>query len=321
MIHVEGGGRKLCGWKIPEAEVKVTTMQCFPLSLLSCHVSPERKGDLEPSSAFSNWIVISFWISGWEGGARWRGWMKTESRRETSTTENERKTEAQLMWATERVQQQRPHTVIVLSPGWICWNARSGTHNRGGTGANNAGFSSENKSKRQTDSSRKLQHHLAAHSARFPLNETPYFLAALLKRRPFKTHCHLCFQSSCRMSEVAAVFEGHLIIRVKRLQGHKQSLFKFRHLVEAHSSYFCPVNWDFWTTSSSLPFTNMNSASGWIKAQTAIMLNMGLRNLPSPWECVALCPLLSTVLNLWIFKIYPTSFIKCSLHFIWSPRF
>lgn len=298
MIHVEGGGWVSAENSVAEKSLKRKWKwpQCsvFPSASYRVMFHPNEKGTLKhlPLS-----LIGESFPFGFQGEREGRADVVEWKLRAEDKPLLPRGSEKQRPRWCERpnTYSSKDLTLLLCWAGWICWNARSGTHNRGGAGANNAGFSSENKSKRQTDSSRKLQHHLAAHSARFPLNETPHFLATLLKKRPFKTHCHLCFQSSCRMSEVAAAFEGHLIIRVKRLQGHKQSLFRFRHLVEAHSSYFCPVNWDFWTTSPSLPLANMNSASGWIKAQTTIMLNMELRNLPSAQECVAHCPLLSTV--------------------------
>lgn len=64
MIHVEEANavQGALWLKDSKVEVKVTTVLCFPL--LSCHVSPERKEDLEASSSFPNWRLISFRISG-----------------------------------------------------------------------------------------------------------------------------------------------------------------------------------------------------------------------------------------------------------------
>lgn len=71
MIHLKKSEHNACCSvaETSEVEVKVTM---FPPRLLSCHVSPELGEDLEASSPFPDWRLISVWITGKEGAALMR---------------------------------------------------------------------------------------------------------------------------------------------------------------------------------------------------------------------------------------------------------
>lgn len=93
------------------------------------------------------------------------------------------------------VQQQSPRIVIV--PSLVEFAEIQGlVHTIGGVEANNAGFSSENKSKRQTDISWKLYYKLTTYSKHFPLMKHLIFLQPCLKtwpQDPGRTCCHLVY--------------------------------------------------------------------------------------------------------------------------------
>lgn len=131
---------------------------------------------------------------------------------------------------------------------------------------------------------------------------------------PGRTCCHLAFRSPA-VSEVKSeilfpsVFEWSVY---KLINGVCQSSDIWsRHILLIFVQWF-----EILGRPPSLPFANMNSGSGWIKAQTTIILNMGLRNSYASYSVLDM--------GLWPSLSVNTSLLKYSseyLDFNWSHCF
>lgn len=111
--------REIYGWKLWGGSESAV----FSPRLLQCTVSPERKEDLETSSSFPNWRLISFWIAGWEGDVRWCGWMKTENwetiyYQERESDRAEKRGARWCEWLLVNVQKEKP-LYCFLGPAWL----------------------------------------------------------------------------------------------------------------------------------------------------------------------------------------------------------
>lgn len=137
--------------------------------------------------------------------------------------------------------QQQISCIVIMSSLVEFAEIQGLVHTIGGVEANNAGFSSENKSKRQTDIG-KLCYQLTTYSEQFSLMKHLIFL-----RPRSKSGCRIPVvhvDTLCTKSEVKA----EIFSTSKCLQACKESLSELKHLAGAHSSYFCPVISNFWTT-------------------------------------------------------------------------